>query len=194
MGRGLVIASNNGGKIKEIRQLLPGIALQSLKDIGFSETIPEPYNTFNENAAVKARTVYGFCHINTFADDSGICVPALGDAPGVFSARYAGEHATDDMNLQKLIKEMEKQEDRRAYYKAVVCLVWNGTEHFFEGTCHGTLATAPAGDGGFGYDPLFIPDGYTETFGVLPAEIKNKLSHRGEAIRKMVAFINRISE
>lgn len=185
----LIIASNNEGKIREIRRMLPEMELRSMKDIGFVETIPEPYHTFAENAAAKARTIHLHCSCNTFADDSGICVPALDDAPGVHSARYAGDDADDDANLRKLIKDMLGKEDRRAYYKAVICLVWNGEEHYFEGTCHGTLAEAPAGNGGFGYDPIFIPDGHTETFGQLAPEVKNKLSHRGEAVRKMVDFI-----
>lgn len=190
MAETLIIASNNAGKIKEIRQMLPGIELRSLKDIGFVEDIPEPYHTFAENAAAKARTIHLHSGSNTFADDSGICVPALDNQPGVHSARYAGEHADDDANLRKLIKEMLGKEDRRAYYKAVICLVWNDEEHYFEGTCHGTLAESPAGDGGFGYDPIFIPEGYTQTFGELSPEVKNSMSHRGEAVRKMVAFIN----
>lgn len=185
----LIIASNNQGKIKEIMELLPGMQLRSMRDIGFVEEIPEPYHTFAENAAAKARTIYMHCGCSTFADDSGICVPALDDAPGVRSARYAGDNADDGDNLRKLIQEMTAIEDRRAYYKAVICLVWNDKEYFFEGTCHGTLAKAPAGKGGFGYDPVFIPDGHTETFGQLPPEVKNKLSHRGEAVRKMVDFI-----
>lgn len=186
----LVAATNNKGKLKEIRQLLPwNISLQSLQDIGFIDEIPEPYETFEENAATKARTVYEFCGINTLADDSGICVPALGNAPGVYSARYAGQPSDDDRNLQKLLQDMYSEVDRRAFYKAVICLVWEGEEHFFDGTCYGTLATIPRGSKGFGYDPIFIPDGYTETFAELPTEVKNKLSHRGEAIRKMMEFI-----
>lgn len=185
----LIIASNNQGKIKEIRELLPGVELKSMRDIGFVADIPEPYHSFAENAAAKAKTIFLHCGCNTFADDSGICVPALDDAPGVRSARYAGDDAGDRDNMRKLLKEMTGKEDRRAYYKAVICLYWNEREHYFEGTCHGTLAEAPVGDGGFGYDPIFIPDGHTETFGQLSPEVKNKLSHRGEAVRKMVDFI-----
>lgn len=186
----LVAATNNKGKLKEIRQLLPwDIALQSMHDIGFTDDIPEPYDTFEENAATKAKTVYEFCGTNTLADDSGICVPALGNAPGVHSARYAGLPSDDGRNLQKLLDEMKGQTDRRAFYKAVICLVWEGVEHFFEGTCYGTLADEPRGHKGFGYDPVFIPDGYRETFGELPQEVKNRLSHRGQAIRKMMEFI-----
>ncbi len=186
----LVAATNNKGKLREIMQLLPeGVELKTLGDIGFAQEIPEPYETFEENAATKARTVHTFCGLNVFAEDSGICVPALDGAPGVHSARYAGEPKDDGRNLAKLADEMWGKEDRRAYYKAVICLIWEGEEHYFEGTCHGRLAEEPRGSGGFGYDPIFIPEGYNETFGELPDEVKNKLSHRGEAVRKMVAFI-----
>ncbi len=186
----LVAATNNKGKIREILQLLPiGVELKTLADIGFVQDIPEPYETFEENAAVKAKTVHAYCGQNTFAEDSGICVHALDGAPGVHSARYAGEPKDDGRNLVKLADEMWGKEDRKAYYKAVICLVWNDKEYYFEGTCNGRLAEEPRGSGGFGYDPLFIPDGYEETFGELPAEIKNKLSHRGQAVNKMIEFI-----
>lgn len=187
----LVAATNNKGKLREITQLLPeGVKLKTLGDIGFTQDIPEPFETFEENAATKARTVHTHCGLNVFAEDSGICVPALDGAPGVHSARYAGEPKDDGRNLVKLADEMWGKENRDAYYKAVICLIWDGKEHYFEGTCHGRLAEEPRGSGGFGYDPLFIPNGYTETFGELPDEVKNKLSHRGEAVRKMIAFIN----
>ena len=186
----LVAATNNKGKLKEIIQLLPAnVALKNLEDIGFTQEIPEPYETFRENAATKAKTVHRFCGLNTFAEDSGICVHALGGAPGVHSARYAGEPKDDGRNLVRLIDEMWGKEDRRAYYRAVICLLWQGDEYYFEGTCKGRLAEEPKGSRGFGYDPLFIPDGYEETFGELPADVKNSLSHRGEAVRKMIEFI-----
>lgn len=169
--------------------MIQDIYLLSLKDIGFNEDIPEPYDTFEENAAAKARTISTFCGKNTFADDSGICVNALGGAPGVFSARYAGEGATDGANLQKLLIEMDGKTDRSAYYKAVICLVWNGETHYFDGVCNGRILEAPQGDGGFGYDPIFVPDGYAQSFGQLPADIKHSISHRGKAVRKMVAFL-----
>lgn len=194
-GTTLVAATNNKGKLREIVQLLPeSVTLNTLEDIGFVQDIPEPFETFEENAATKARTVRTFCGLNVFAEDSGICVPALNDAPGVHSARYAGEPKDDGRNLVKLADEMWGKENRDAYYKAVICLIWDGKEHYFEGTCHGALAEEPKGSGGFGYDPLFVPNGYTETFGELPDEVKNKLSHRGEAVRKMVAFIHEQSK
>ncbi len=186
----LVAATNNKGKLREITQLLPeGVKLKTLGNIGFTQDIPEPFETFEENAATKARTVHAHCGLNVFAEDSGICVPALDGAPGVHSARYAGEPKDDGRNLVKLADKMWGKEERGAYYKAVICLIWNNEEYYFEGTCHGQLAEEPRGSGGFGYDPLFIPYGYTETFGELPDEVKNKLSHRGEAVRKMIAFI-----
>lgn len=186
----LVAATNNKGKLREILQLLPeGVELKTLGDIGFAQDIPEPYETFSENAAAKAKTVHAACGQNTFAEDSGICVHALNGAPGVHSARYAGEPKDDGRNLGKLTDEMWGKEDRRAYYKAAICLIWKDEEYYFEGICNGRLAEEPRGSGGFGYDPLFIPDGYEETFGELPAEVKNKLSHRGQAVKKMIGFI-----
>lgn len=186
----LVIASNNAGKIRELAAMLPGYRLLSLSDVGFYRDIPEPYETFEENAAVKAQTVADWCGKDTLADDSGICVEALGGAPGVHSARYSGAEKDDLANLQKLLHELEGKENRRAYYIAVICLVVEGSTHFFEGRCYGTIATAPLGDGGFGYDPVFVPDGYNETFGQLPPEVKHRLSHRGEAVRKALDFLN----
>jgi XTP/dITP diphosphohydrolase len=187
----LVIASNNKGKIKEIKELVTHINLLSLRDIGFADEIPEPYHTFHENAHTKADTIHRFSGKNVFADDSGICVAALDGAPGVFSARYAGEGATDEANLNKLIDNMTGQADRRAWYQAVICLIWNSEAHYFEGTCQGTLLEQPIGDGGFGYDPIFVPDGHTQTFAQLAPEVKNAISHRGKAVRAMVEFINK---
>jgi XTP/dITP diphosphohydrolase len=187
--RELVIASNNKGKIREITQMIDNISLLSLNDIGFTDEIPEPYHTFEENALAKANTVYTFCGKNTFADDSGICANALNGAPGVFSARYSGDDATDESNLQKLADALKNHTDKSGYYKAVICLIWNGEPYFFEGICEGELLSEPRGDGGFGYDPIFIPSGYDKTFAELPADIKHAISHRGKAIRKMVAFV-----
>ncbi|XZF14837.1 RdgB/HAM1 family non-canonical purine NTP pyrophosphatase [Chitinophagaceae bacterium MMS25-I14] len=186
----LIIASNNKGKIAEINWLLPDFALSSLRDIGYTEDIPEPYNSFEENAQAKAAAIYLFSDKNVFADDSGICIDALDGAPGVFSARYAGEPSDDEKNLQLVLDNMKGIADRKAHYKAVICLIWEGETYFFEGLCYGTLTEAPRGEGGFGYDPIFVPDGYEQTFGELSPEIKNKISHRGKAVRKMVDFLN----
>ena len=186
----LVVASNNNGKIGEIRSLIQNISLLSLKDIGFTEEIAEPFHTFEENALAKAEVIYSFAGKNTFADDSGICVKALDLSPGVDSAIFGGLPRSDDKNNDRLLHELTGKEDRSAFYKAVICLIWKEQPYFFEGICHGRIAAAPRGDLGFGYDPLFIPDGYTETFGELPLTVKNELSHRGKALRKMLAFLD----
>jgi XTP/dITP diphosphohydrolase len=188
----LVIASNNKGKIREILALLPGMILPSLEEIGFTEEIPEPFATFEENAQTKAATIFSFSGKNVFADDSGICVEALNGAPGVFSARYAGEPKDDDRNLQLLLDNMKNEANRKAFYKAVICLIWNEQTYFFEGICNGYLLEEPRGNDGFGYDPIFVPDGYDQTFGELPLEIKNQISHRGKALRAMAAFLENI--
>ena len=185
----LVIASNNQGKIREIRPLINGMELLSLKDIGFIDEIPEPYHTFEENALAKAITIQKFNGKNVMADDSGLCVNALGGEPGVESAHYCGER-NDEKNLQLVLEKLKGEADRTAYYKALICLIWEGEVYYFEGTCEGRIIDEKKGSGGFGYDPIFIPDGYEQTFGELAPEVKNQISHRGKAIKKMVAWLN----
>ncbi len=185
----LVIASNNKGKIREINALISDITLLSLQDIGFTDEIPEPFHTFEENALTKAQTIYQYSEKNVFADDSGICANALNGEPGVFSARYAGLPTDDENNLQKLLHELADKEDKTAYYKAVICLLWEGEPYFFEGVCNGRIIPQKQGEGGFGYDPIFVPDGYDQTFAELPLDIKNTISHRGKAVRAMVDFL-----
>jgi XTP/dITP diphosphohydrolase len=184
----LVIASNNPGKILEIRQMIEGIDLLSLKDIGFTADIPEPFHTFEENAFAKASAIHKFCEKNVFADDSGICVNELNGAPGVDSAHFSGER-DDEKNLQKVLQLLNGLQDRSAFYKAVICLIWNEQTYYFEGICRGHIIEEKRGSGGFGYDPIFVPDGYEETFAQLPLSIKNQISHRGIAVQKMVAFL-----
>ena len=188
----LVIASNNKGKIREIRALTADIELLSLADIGFDQDIPEPYHTFEENALAKASAIYQFCGKNVFADDSGLCVNALHGAPGVDSAHYSGSR-DDEQNLLKVLKDLDGANDRSAYYKAVICLIWDGEVYYFEGICDGHLTTEKRGNSGFGYDPVFIPDGFRQTFGELSPEIKNEISHRGKAVRKMVDFLKSLT-
>lgn len=188
----LVLASNNPGKIKEIRAILPGFTLLSLSDIGFNRDIEEPFNTFRDNALIKARTIAEFSGKDVLSDDSGICIEALNGAPGVYSARYAGEPKNDERNLQKVLTELQGVANRSAYYVAVICLIRDGSAHFFEGYCSGRIAHEPTGDGGFGYDPIFIPDGYAQTFGELPPDVKHRLSHRGAALRKMATFLESV--
>lgn len=184
----LVIASNNAGKIREIRQMTDGIELLSLKDIGFTADIPEPFHTFEENAFAKASAIHQFCGKNVFADDSGICVNALNGAPGVDSAHFSGTR-NDEKNLQKLLLDLEGAEDRSAFYKAVICLIWKEETYYFDGICKGRIIEEKRGEKGFGYDPIFVPEGYSQTFGELPPEVKNHISHRGKAVRKMAQFL-----
>lgn len=184
----LILASNNPGKIAEIRSLLPGLEVQSLRDVGFTDTIPEPFATFHENAKTKAVTVHERFGNWVLADDSGICVTAMNGVPGVYSARFAGEQATDAENNALMLNQMMGIEDRSAWYYAVLCLIGpDGAVHFFDGTCDGSIAHELRGEGGFGYDPLFIPLGHDQTFGELPHEFKAGISHRAKALEAMVA-------
>lgn len=184
----LLIASNNSGKIKEIKALVEHIELLSLSDVGFFRDIEEPWDTFEQNAFAKADELYRFCGKNVFADDSGLCVHALCGAPGVDSAHYCGLR-NDDLNLHQVLLELKDAADRSAYYKSVICLIWNGEVHYFEGICEGSITHEKTGTGGFGYDPIFVPNGYNITFGQLPLSVKNQISHRAVAINKMVKFI-----
>ncbi|MEO6834092.1 MAG: non-canonical purine NTP pyrophosphatase, partial [Chitinophagaceae bacterium] len=162
--------------------LLPGLEVSTMRDAGYSEEIPEPFNSFKENAFQKANTIFQWSGKTSLSDDSGLCVHALNDAPGVFSARYAGEHARDTDNNQKLLEALQNAEDRSAHYVAMLCLIINGEAHYFESRCSGKIALKPSGGGGFGYDPLFIPDGYDATFGKLDRNIKKQISHRAKAL------------
>lgn len=184
----LVIASNNKGKILEIKEMINGVTLLSLADVGFAEEIPEPYYTFEENAYAKAGTVHKYCGKNVFADDSGLCVNHLNGAPGVDSAHFSGTR-DDEQNLQLVLKCLIGVVDRSAHYKAVMCLVWNGEVHYFEGICEGVIIEEKRGVGGFGYDPIFVPNGYDQTFAELSIAVKNEISHRAKAVKKMVQFI-----
>lgn len=186
----LVLASNNAHKIAEINGLLEGaFEVISLKDTGITEEIPEPYDTFEENALAKASYVYERTGLMTFSEDSGLIVPSLDGAPGVFSARYAGEPRSDERNTAKLLQELDGSTDRHAYYQTTICLVGNGEPVYFKGICEGDITTAPSGSGGFGYDPVFIPKGYDQTFGQLPAAVKKAVSHRAKAMALFVDFI-----
>ncbi len=184
----VVLATRNRGKVKELSSLLPSdTKLLSLEDIGFMEEIEEPFFTFEENAIKKAIEVSKWASLPTIADDSGLVVPALGGAPGVHSARYAGDKVSSDMHIQKLLEEMKSIENREAYFVSVVAWVVEDQVKTYKGKCYGRIASQIQGSGGFGYDPVFIPDGYASTFGELDSSIKNSLSHRAEAIRKFLS-------
>jgi len=187
----LTFASNNKNKLFEIQKMVPEkIKIQTLMGAGITENIPEPFFTFKENAWAKADYVFKKTGRSCFAEDSGLVVPALNNEPGVFSARYAGEPSNDESNNNKLLKNIEEIEDKHAYYQAVICLILGNEIYYFEGKCAGKITLNPTGSGGFGYDPLFIPQGFDKTFAEFSLEEKNKISHRAKAMKGLVAFLN----
>lgn len=186
----LVFASNNSHKIREIREILgPGFSVSGLADIGCTEEIPEPFPTLEENALAKARYVYRKYGYNCFSDDSGLETEALGGLPGVKSARFAGPGKTSTDNLNKLLSMMEGKENRRARFRAIMALIMDGREYLFEGVVHGMITHEAGGSGGFGYDPVFVPDGYDRRFSEMPSEEKNRISHRFRALEKLTEFL-----
>jgi XTP/dITP diphosphohydrolase len=190
----LVLASGNEGKLREFRRLLSirGIDVVPQRDLGIADA-DEPYATFVENALAKARHASALSELPALADDSGVCVDALDGAPGVHSARYAGEPVSDARNNEKLVAALQGVADRRAHYHCVLVLVRHAADPepmIAEGTWHGTIVDAPRGDGGFGYDPHFQDDATGRTGAELPLERKNELSHRGIAIRALLARLD----
>lgn len=185
----LVFATNNAHKLQEVAAMLGSeYELLSLSDIGCSEDIPETADTFSGNALQKARFVREHYGYDCFADDTGLEVTALGGDPGVRSARYAGNHDSE-ANMTKLLAALDGKEDRSAQFRTVIALLLNGEEHLFEGIVTGHISEQRQGDGGFGYDPIFVPDGYSESFAELGMDVKNSISHRGRAVRKFVEFL-----
>jgi XTP/dITP diphosphohydrolase len=190
----LVFASSNQNKVTEIQKVVGSkIKLLSLNDINCTEEIEETGKTFQENALIKARYVFEKYKLNCFADDSGLEVEALNNEPGVYSARYAGEPKNDNNNTQKLLRELTSKPNRNACFKTVIALVIDGKEQFFEGKITGKIALQPIGDGGFGYDPVFIPDGYDRTFAQMTLEEKNTISHRAIATKKLIKYLATIA-
>lgn len=186
----LIFASNNKNKIIEIQKIIPDFfELKTLEQAGISDTIPEPFDSFRENALAKASFVHERTGRSCFSEDSGIVVDALNGQPGVHSARYAGEPADDEANNRKLLSGMEGVTNRTAHYQSTICLIFNNKIHYFEGQCYGTIAREPKGKGGFGYDPLFIPDSFPNTFAEMPIAEKLKISHRSRAFRKLAGFL-----
>lgn len=194
----IVFATNNPNKVKEVQSLLPAtIEIISLKDIGCVEEVPETAETIAGNAIQKAKYVSEKYNVACFADDTGLEVNALNGAPGVKTARYAGEEKSADKNMQKLLKALENKEDRTAQFKTVIALegfkIGSPQESTlqFEGICKGEITTELRGKKGFGYDPIFQPEGFDETFAELPMAIKNKISHRGRAMQQLIAFLEK---
>ncbi|RUT78868.1 non-canonical purine NTP diphosphatase [Ancylomarina longa] len=186
----LVFATNNQNKLIELQNLLgEEFQLLSLADINCREEIPEDHDTLEENASQKAQYIYDKYKINCFADDTGLEIDSLNNEPGVYSARYAGEDKDSSANMRKVLKKLDGVENRKARFRTVISLFLNGKEYQFEGTVNGNILLAGKGMDGFGYDPIFQPTGYGETFAEMDMSEKNKISHRGVAVRKLVAFL-----
>jgi len=186
----LVFATNNLHKLEEVQSLLGNrIKLLSLKEIGCHEEIPEDFETLKENAAQKANFIFDKYKINCFADDTGLEIDALNGEPGVYSARYAGEPCTFDDNMNKVLEKMQGIESRKACFKTVIALILDGKEYYFEGKVNGEILTEKVGLDGFGYDPIFKPEGYDLSFAQMSLDEKNKISHRARATMKLVEFL-----
>ena len=191
MTKSLVFATGNRHKLQEVQSLLgEDFALRCLKDVGIDVEIPETADTLQGNALQKARFVFERTRTACFADDTGLEVDALGGAPGVYSARYAGEAKDDVANVRKLLDCMQGVSDRKARFRTVIAYIdASGEEHLFEGKVEGVILEAPVGAEGFGYDPVFRPEGFVESFAQLSMTQKNTISHRGRALRAMVEFL-----
>ena len=186
----IVFATNNANKLDEIRKISKGqLEILSLADISCYEDIPETGDTLQENALIKARFVKEKFGLDCFADDTGLEVEALNNAPGIYSSRYAGEDGNSENNMRKLLHDLDGVENRTARFRTVIALLLNNEEYFFEGEIAGKIVAAKRGTNGFGYDPIFMPNGYDKTFGELSEDIKNKLSHRAIATQKLVTFL-----
>ncbi len=188
----LVFATSNLNKIKEVAEILSRksqFEVIPMSKIGLIEDIPETSPTIEGNALQKARYLHNRYQVNCFAEDTGLEIESLNGAPGVLSARYAGEERNAEANMQLVLDKLSSKENRKARFKTVIALIINSKEYIFEGIIEGRIDKVKSGKGGFGYDPIFIPDGYNQSFGVLDSSIKNKISHRGKAMVKLVAFL-----
>ncbi|WP_121354272.1 RdgB/HAM1 family non-canonical purine NTP pyrophosphatase [Flavisolibacter nicotianae] len=187
----LIFATNNQHKVDEIRAVLPpDFHLKTLKEAGIDIDIPEPHDTLQDNAREKAATIFQRTGTSCFSEDTGLEVFSLNGEPGVKSARYAGDDKDFQQNIDKLLLNLQGKEDRSARFRTVVCLILDGEEHFFEGICTGRIIEEQRGSGGFGYDPVFIPDGATKTFAEMSTDEKNRFSHRRKAVDQLVAFFS----
>ena len=189
----LVFATNNAHKLEEIRAILGDkIHILSLNDINCHEDIPETADTLEGNAALKAEYIFNHYGKDCFADDTGLEVEALDGAPGIYSARYAGGDGHDsEANMTKLLENMEGKDNRKARFRTAICLIEGGEKHFFDGIVNGEIIRSRRGASGFGYDPIFMPEGYTETFAEMGNDEKNKISHRARAVAKLCEYLNK---
>ena len=189
----IVFATNNKHKLEEIRNILDNaLNILSLDDINCHEDIPETGSTIEENALIKARYIkekYGY---DCFADDTGLEIKSLNNEPGVYSARYAGNDHNSEKNMQKVLENLKGKNDRSACFRTCIALITGNNEYLFEGKIEGEIITEKKGESGFGYDPIFVPNGYTQTFAELGNDIKNKISHRALAVKKLINFLQSI--
>ena len=189
----LVFATNNRHKLDEVRKITSGYTeIVSLSEINCHEDIPETAETLEGNALQKARYIKEHFGYDCFADDTGLEVEALHNAPGVYSARYAGPGHDSEANMDKLLHEMENKKNRKARFRTVIALILNGKEYLFEGIVNGEILTSKHGHEGFGYDPIFRPEGFQESFAEMPLHEKNEISHRGQAVRALCSFLNNL--
>ncbi len=191
----LVFATNNRHKLQEVRAIVGDrVEILSLSDIGCNDDIPETADTLQGNALIKARYINEKYGVDCFADDTGLEVDALGGAPGVYSARYAGEECDSEANMQKLLHNLTGKSERSAQFRTVIALIINGDEKLFNGVVKGRISTEKLGDSGFGYDPIFIPEGFSESFAQMSAELKNSISHRFRATEKLSTYLKERDE
>lgn len=194
MKRKLVFATNNMHKLEEVSKIVgDNLEIVSLNDIDCHDDIPETADTLEGNALLKARYIKEHYGLDCFADDTGLEVEALDNAPGVYSARYAGPGHDAEANMRKLLRELEGIENRRARFRTVIALLFNDKEYVFDGVINGIITPDKRGDSGFGYDPVFLPDNFMETFAELGDDIKNKISHRALAVHKLAEFLSTLS-
>ena len=185
----IVFATGNPNKLKEINAAIKSFKIVGLKDLDINEEIPETGITLKENALQKAKYVYDKTGLNCFSDDTGLEIEALDNRPGVYSAMYAGADCSAENNMQKVLKELSGVRNRKAKFKTIIALILNGKKYFFEGDINGEILQEKKGSDGFGYDPIFKPEGHKETFAQMSIGLKNKISHRGLAVKKLVAFL-----
>jgi len=189
----LIFATNNNHKLTELSAAVnKSFILKSLSDIGFNEDIPEPFDTLEDNALAKVRYLHERYKINCFADDTGLEIEALNGAPGVFSARFAGDQKDSEANMQKVLDLLQGIDNRKARFRTVIALNYDNKEYLFEGVVNGKIIKERTGDMGFGYDPIFVPDGFDTTFAQMDIDVKNQISHRGIATAKLIEFLNKL--
>jgi len=185
----LLFATNNPNKLKEVQAKLPKYEIVSLQELGITEEIPETGSTLEENALIKARYLYQKFQLDCFADDTGLEIESLNNEPGVYTARYAGDEKSAEANMEKVLTKLKGKTNRKARFRTAIALIQSGNEKIVEGIVYGKIIEEKRGNGGFGYDPIFVADGYDETFAQLSLNIKNKIGHRGLAVNELVEIL-----